>query len=79
MWFVGALIAACGTTVYIELGTVRFSFFGLNPIFAYIFYQGTSSEWRREELPRIHIPSTQIYGDMYFYRFNTHNGKPSIS
>jgi hypothetical protein len=29
MWLVGALIAACGTTVYIELGTVcRFFFLG---------------------------------------------------
>jgi hypothetical protein len=37
MWLVGALIAACGTTVYIELGTVCFVFFELNPIFVYIF------------------------------------------
>ena len=28
MWLVGAIIAACGTTVYIELGTVCCLFFG---------------------------------------------------
>ena len=32
MWLVGALIAACGTTVHIELGTVCIYFFWLNPI-----------------------------------------------
>ena len=31
MWLVGALIAACGTTVYIELGTVCLVLFLLGP------------------------------------------------
>jgi hypothetical protein len=79
MWLAGALIAACGTTVYIELGTVCF-FFSSNLIFgpAHTSYQGTSSQWRRKELPRIHLPPSQIHGDVYFYRIYPHNGKPSV-
>jgi hypothetical protein len=76
MWLVGALIAACGTMVYIELGTVCFCFIALG--LAYILYQGTSSEWRCEELPRIHLPSSQIHGDVYIYRLYPHNGKRSV-
>ena len=38
MWLVGALIAACGTTVYIELGTVCFIFILLNPSFGLCLY-----------------------------------------
>ena len=80
MWLVGALIAACGTTVYIELGTVCVFYLVESNTWnlAYIFYQGTSSEWRREELPRIHLPSSKIHGDMYFYRLRRHNGKSSV-
>ena len=81
MWLVGALIAGCGTTVYIELGTVCcFVFCLLNPIYqpCLYSYQGTSSEWRGEKLPRIHLPSSQIHGDVHFYRLYPHNGKPTI-
>ena len=42
---------------------------------AYIFYQGTSSGWRREELvSQIHLPSSEtwIHGDVYFCRLYPH-------
>ena len=40
MWLVGALIAACGTIVYIELGTVCFFVFLVNPIFRPYNFKG---------------------------------------
>ena len=36
MWLVGALIAACGTAVYVELGTV-YNFFFAKYILAHLF------------------------------------------
>jgi len=72
MWLLGALIAAAGTTVYIELGTVS--------ILALIYRQtlnmnraGLATQWRREELPGIHISSPKVNDDLCFFRVRPHN------
>lgn len=64
MWLLGAIVAACGTAVYIELGTVRSSgtfsrrYYGAHSEIAINI--GSSKEWRREELPGLHLSTSEV-------------------
>jgi len=57
MWLVGALIAAAGTTVYIELGTVCLTILLVVRNLYLRIHSGTTPQWWREELSGIYIPS----------------------
>ena len=63
MWLLGATVAATGSAVYLEYGTVS----ALSSLGALIYQNGvidTTSEWRREELPRIRLQISQVYGNV---------------
>lgn len=59
MWLLGVTIAAAGTAVYIELGTVRDINYTLPRLTR--IYAGLASEWRGKELSRVYIPTAQIF------------------
>lgn len=58
MWLLGATIAAAGTAVYIELGTVRDINCSVRCLTR--IYAGLASERRGKELSRVHIPTPNI-------------------
>ena len=63
MWLLGATVAATGSAVYLEYGTVS----ALSSLGALIYQNGvidTTSERRREELPRIRLQTSQVHGDV---------------
>ena len=63
MWLLGAAVAAAGSAVYLEYGTVSVSsFFGTSTYQSGV--AGATPERRRQELPRIYLQTSQVYGDM---------------
>jgi len=73
MWLVGASIAACGTAVYVELGTVSLHHFP--SFFVFICKQsGFTPQWRREKLFRIYLSQAQIPRYVHFCFLYAHNG-----
>ena len=79
MWLLGALIAACGTAVYVELGTVsctiNCSYRMLN---LFIVAIGITAQWRREELSRIYLPAAEVLGDMRSHHVCSNNGEQNV-
>ena len=61
MWLVGALIAACGTTVYIEFGMVCFFVFLLNPIFRPYNFKGLPRSGGEKNYCTISINSANMW------------------
>ena len=78
MWVLGASIAACGTAVYMELGTVSypviFSETPANQLVRTFELTGSSEEWRREELPRVHLPPPEVPRDVCVILVCSHIG-----
>ena len=57
MWLIGAIIAAAGSAVYLEYGTVSI----MNSMRVDIYQSGvtgTTPERRREELPRVRLQTS---------------------
>jgi len=67
MWLLGAALAAAGTAVYIELGTVRdmtYSCSCATVAKSEICYLGLASERRRKELSRVYVPAPKVSDHM---------------
>ena len=64
LWVLGSLIAAAGTYVYLEYGTVSSLIFDNWCLLIPRFPESTEKR-RREELPRIYLSSTSIPHDVY--------------
>ena len=63
MWLFGAVVAATGSAVYLEYGTVSV----VSPLRTLTYRNGATDstpERRREELPRICLQTSQVYGDV---------------
>ena len=61
MWLLGAAVAAAGSAVYLEYGTVSV----LLPVRASTYQGGTidiTPERRRQKLPRIYLQTPQVHG-----------------
>jgi hypothetical protein len=63
MWIIGALVAAAGTAVYIELGTVTFSLLHHRSIQVPDISsdQGSPSQRRRQGLLRVHLSTPSVH------------------
>jgi len=66
MWLLGALIAAAGTAVYVELGTVR-GLHRYDPLHDMLNQVGHATERWREELSRVHVQTTEISYHLHFH------------
>ena len=63
MWLIGAIIATAGSAVYLEYGTVSV----MNSMSVDIYQSGITGatpERRREELPRVRLQTSQVYGNL---------------
>jgi len=76
MWLIGAIIATAGSAVYLEYGTVSV----INCMNADIYQSGVTDatpERRREELSRIHLQASQVYGNLRLCRVRVVYREPS--
>ena len=78
MWLLGALIAACGTAVYVELGTVSCIDRSNHMLHLFIVGIGITAKWRREELSRIHISAAEVLGNVRSHHVCSNNGEQKV-
>ena len=75
MWLIGAIIATAGSAVYLEYGTVSVDCMNVD------MYQGgvtdATPERRREELSRIRLQASQVYGNLRLCRVRVVYREPS--